>query len=237
MGTENADAVIDFFAAVPLVSSPDRRSNLRATITDTLNSTRSNKVKRAAIEALGFVPGDAAETFDLIAPMFADETLRNSAVKTLLRVPRKQRGEAASADLAKRLVEFAEKTPAKDRTSDAFIDAMQLADQLMGKLPSETAKAYRGRLSEVTVRVVRIRTVEEEMRYDVPYFAVEAGRPVQIILENHDLMPHNLVVTVPGALKEVAQLGLQAGPRGGWQGLQYVPRVEQGLVCHANGQP
>ena len=26
----------------------------------------------------------------------------------------------------------------------------------------------------------------------------------QIVLENHDLMPHNLVVTVPEALKEVA---------------------------------
>ena len=69
------------------------------------------------------------------------------------------------------------------------------------------------------------------MRYDVPYFAVRAGKPVQIVLENHDLMPHNLVVTVPGALKEVAQLGLQAGPNGGWKGLQYVPESDK--VLHA----
>ena len=47
------------------------------------------------------------------------------------------------------------------------------------------------------------------MRYDIPYFAVEAGESVQIVLENHDLMPHNLVITAPEALKEVAQPGLQ----------------------------
>lgn len=61
------------------------------------------------------------------------------------------------------------------------------------------------------------------MRYDVPYFAVQAGKPIQIILENHDLMPHNLVLTTPGSLKAVAQAGLNAGPKGGSTGLAYVP--------------
>ena len=70
---------------------------------------------------------------------------------------------------------------------------MQLADQLLARLPAEAARAYRGRLREVTVRVVLIHTVEEEMRYDTAYFAVEAGRPVQVVLKNEDIMPHNLV--------------------------------------------
>ncbi|MCA9136908.1 MAG: c-type cytochrome, partial [Planctomycetales bacterium] len=65
-------------------------------------------------------------------------------------------------------------------------------------------------------------TVEEEMRYDVPYFVVEAGRPLQVLLENHDLMPHNLVITEPGALKSVAMAGQAAGPEG-TGGLPYVP--------------
>ena len=69
------------------------------------------------------------------------------------------------------------------------------------------------------------------MRYDIPYFAVEAGKSVQIVLENHDLMPHNLVITVPEALKEVAQLGLQVGPNKGWQNLPYVPESDK--VLHA----
>ncbi|MDA7914801.1 c-type cytochrome, partial [bacterium] len=47
----------------------------------------------------------------------------------------------------------------------------------------------------------------------------------------HDLMPHNLVITLPEALKEVAQLGLQVGPNNGWQGLPYVPESDK--VLHA----
>ncbi len=228
---ESDDATIDFLSSVSLVPNNAVRSNLREPVAENIISGTSIAVKRAAVGAIGFVPQDQTATFELVAPLVADEKLRDAAVKTLLRIPRKHRGEMASREIAKTLVELAEKTPAEKRTTDPFIDAMQLADQLMSKLPSELAKEYRARLSEVTVRVVRIRTVEEEMRYDTPYFAVEAGRPLQIILENHDLMPHNLVVTVPGALKEVAQLGLQVGPTGGWKGLQYVPESEKVLFA------
>ena len=49
------------------------------------------------------------------------------------------------------------------------------------------------------------------MRYDVKYFVAAAGKPIQVILQNDDLMPHNLVVVKPGSLKEVA---LQAATDG-----------------------
>ena len=52
-------------------------------------------------------------------------------------------------------------------------------------------------MSEVSVRVVRMKTIKEEMRYDVPYFAATANRPLQIVLQNDDLMPHNLVICKP----------------------------------------
>ena len=42
------------------------------------------------------------------------------------------------------------------------------------------------------------------MQYDTRYFVVQAGKPVQVILENNDAMPHNLVITTPGAMQEVA---------------------------------
>ena len=135
------------------------------------------------------------------------------------------------------LVAYAENTPAKDRTTDKFIDAMQLTDQLMAKIPAPKAKAFRSRLQKVTVRVVKIKTVEEEMRYDVPFFAVQAGTDVQIVLENHDLMPHNLVISAPGTLKEVANLGLQVGPSGGWKGLPYVPESDKVFAATDMLQP
>ncbi|MDB4640720.1 plastocyanin/azurin family copper-binding protein, partial [Pirellulaceae bacterium] len=89
----------------------------------------------------------------------------------------------------------------------------------------------RTRLRTVAVRVVRIHTVEEEMRYDTPYFAVEAGRPVQVVLINEDLMPHNLVITAPDSIREVAELAGQLGPTDGVKGKQYVPKTN--LVLQA----
>ncbi|HIK90953.1 MAG TPA: c-type cytochrome, partial [Planctomycetes bacterium] len=52
---------------------------------------------------------------------------------------------------------------------------------------------------------------------------VEAGRSVQVVLENEDLMPHNLVITRTGKLKEVALAGAELGTTPGLDGKLYVP--------------
>lgn len=216
------DEFVDFLTAVALAPAPEVRTTYRDWITGLLDG-RSPRVTTAAIAALGAIPAGRAETFAKLAPRLTDKTLRPAVVRTLLTVPADERDPVLSGRAATVLVELAETTPAADRTTGEFLDAMQLADGLLARLPVEEAKVLRSRLREVVVRVVRVKTVEEEMRYDVPYFAVEAGRPVQILLENHDLMPHNLVVTVPGELRSVAQRGMEVGPRGQSAGNPYVP--------------
>jgi putative heme-binding domain-containing protein len=229
--SHSEEAKVAFCSAVELIPGAKLRSTLRDQVVSLLKQTEPASVKRTAISALGFIRDKQADSFELIAPFVSDEKLRDSAVKTLLKVPAKQRGAETSIALVGTLVNHAESTPAEKRTSATFVDAMQLTDQLMASVPSDAAKKFRERLDAVTVRVVRIKTVEEEMRYDLPYFAVQAGKSVQIVLENHDLMPHNLVITVPGALKEVAQLGLETGPHNGWKGLQYVPESDKVLFA------
>ncbi|MEM9701001.1 MAG: plastocyanin/azurin family copper-binding protein, partial [Planctomycetota bacterium] len=180
---------------------------------------------------LGAIPAGPADTFNRVAPLLNDESLRPVAVKTLLTVPAEARDPQVSAEAAEVLVQLAENTAASDRTTDDFLAAMSLADGLLARLPAERAKPLRNRLREVVVRVVVVKTVEEEMRYDVPYFAVEAGRPVQILLDNEDLMPHNLVVTSPGQLRDVAERGMEVGPKGGSAGNPYVPDGEDVLFA------
>ncbi len=228
---QGEDVQLAFLSAVSLIPNPDDRKPLRDSVVRLLDQSDSERVVRRALAAIGLIRSELADTFERLAARSKQDRLREAAVKTLLTIPDEAREVDICRDLVNDLVLYAEKTPAEDRTSDAFIDAMQLADQLMAKVPTQLAKQYRDRLSAITVRVIRIRTVEEEMRYDLPFFAVEAGKTVQVILENHDLMPHNLVITAPGALKEVALLGLQAGPNNGWNGLQYVPESEK--VLHA----
>ncbi len=228
---ENADSAADWMNALSVVPSAAMRNRLGNAIAGTLEQTEKLAEKKAAITALGYVTENQDATFDRLAMLLSDERLRNSVVKTLLKIPSDKRGQSTASACVKELVEFAENTPAAERTSDSFLDAMQLADQLFARLPVEDARSYRQRLGKVTVRVVKIHTVEEEMRYDIPYFAVEAGRDVQVVLVNEDLMPHNLVITAEGSLKEVADLGLAVGPNNGHQGKQYVPDSDKVLFA------
>lgn len=224
------EATIDWLRAVTLIPQKDVRAEQRDHVVSLLDASEPRAVRAAAAAALGATPNNRADSFRRLAKLAEIDGLRTAAVRTMLQIAPKDRDQATADRLLDSLVVFAEKTPVAERTSDAFVDAMQLADQLLAKTSVERAKSLRARLREITVRVVRIQTVEEEMRYDTPYFAVEAGRPVQIVLQNEDLMPHNLVITVPDALQEVAQLGLQAGPEG-TDGKAYVPDSDKVLFA------
>ena len=183
------------------------------------------KTRRAALLALQSIATEQSDTFRLAAGLVEDRSLATTAVETMLGVPATERDATISADVVKYLVGFAESTRTRDRTSDSFLSAMQLVDQLMVSVPDAKAKLYRKRLNKVSVRLVKLTTVLDEMRYDAPYFVVEAGRPVQIVLDNRDFMAHNLVITRDGKMKEVAQLGGEAGPA-----KNYLPDVRSDIL-------
>ena len=231
LAAKSKEATLDWLAAVRLIPDPNKRSPLWDPVVKLLDKQQPADVRTAAIESLAAVPAKPAETFERVAPFVSEAKFRPAAVRTMLQIPPKERNPATAANLAKVLVELAETTPAAERTTEDFLNAMQLADQLLASLPVESARAYRERLRAVTVRVVQIHTVEEEMRYDTAYFAVEAGRPVQVVLKNDDLMPHNFVITQPGAFQEVAEAGAVLGPNPGFEGKPYVPKSDK--VLHA----
>ncbi len=225
-GTGAADhpaAPADWLLGVSLIPDPAIRDAQANRVIGYLDPAGGTPTRRQAIRTLATLRTDAVRHARRLAGMIGEAELRSDLVAALLRLPVEQLPPAVAADLAETLVVVAEQTKPSERTSDAFLRSVELSEQAMKALPAETAKALRSRLREVAVRLVRIGTVEEEMRYDVRYFAVEAGRDVQVILDNHDLMPHNFVVTTPGKLKEVAAAGLAVGPGGGTSGKGYVP--------------
>lgn len=228
--TSEAEAdKLDWLAAMALVPDDRVRGEQLDAVISLLSASQPKAVREAAIAALAFMPEKDADMFRLIAPFLSDEDFRTTAVRTLLSIPPDAQPSDLSGSLVETLVGQAEATPADARTMDAFVDAMQLTDQLLAKLPVDDARVYRQRLREITVRVIRIQTVQEEMRYDTSYFAVEAGRPVQVVLRNEDLMPHNFVITVPGALQDVAMAGAELGLMPGFEGKPYIPVSEKVL--------
>ncbi|MCR9199030.1 MAG: plastocyanin/azurin family copper-binding protein [Planctomycetaceae bacterium] len=227
----SADARVSYLAAVSLVPAGDLRDSLRDNVVSCLADDQDVAVRAAAIRTMATFGVARENTFERLADLVSQEALRTPAVRSLLKIPAAQRPVAAAKSLTNVLVKIAEATPAAKRTTNEFLDAMQLADELLARLPADDARAFRKRLQEVVVRVVRLHTVEEEMRYDKTYFAVEAGRPVQVVLENEDLMPHNLVITKTGTLKNVALEGAALGTTPGLDGKLYVPNSSDVLFA------
>lgn len=76
---------------------------------------------------------------------------------------------------------------------------------------------------------IRIRALENEMKYDLKTFTVEAGKAVEIIFENPDFMQHNLVITKPGAMETVGRAADKLATAADGATLQYVPRIPEVL--------
>src|SRR5205085_11629102 len=73
-------------------------------------------------------------------------------------------------------------------------------------LPAADSARVRGELVDLSVSVFVVKTVREQMRFDVTRLVVVAGKDFEIIFENDDMMPHNLVVMQPGAREQVGAI-------------------------------
>ena len=227
---DDSDKTIDYLGSISLIKDRSLLSNYSDQIWQAFKSPEQS-LRVEAIKAMAVLPEDQEKVFNELEPLITENKFRVSAVATLSKVPEESRDPAVSKTIVSSLLSYAKETLTEDRTSDQFLDAMQLADQLLKRLPADAAKQFRSQLSEVSVRVVRVTTLEDEMQYDVPYFAVEAGRPVQIILDNVDLMAHNLVLCQPGKLRDVAIDGFEVGPKNGLDGKPYVPKTDDVLAA------
>ncbi|GLR18541.1 hypothetical protein GCM10007940_31570 [Portibacter lacus] len=76
-----------------------------------------------------------------------------------------------------------------------------------------------------------IRTIKNEMKYDLTKFTVKAGEMVEVVFENNDFMQHNLVIVDKGGLEKVGAGAdkLAADPQGAEK--SYVPDMKE--VLHA----
>ena len=172
----------------------------------------------ALVSSLPYLPGppgnDATArihtvAFDPLAALVRESTdapAQTAAVRALIQMPLGAFPADRAEPLAQAIVSRVRDTPPGRRTDPAMLDLVELGGRLSDTLPAGIGGPLRRELDTLGVRVIRIATVAEEMRFDRQWFVVEAGRPVEIVLSNPDAMPHNLVVGQPGS---VAQIGAQ----------------------------
>jgi azurin len=200
---------VRYLPAAPASGGAGLRDQLFAPIAKLLATNEGPPIRTAALDALGWIRGDAA-TFDLLAKEVkpdAEPASRAAAIASLQRIPDSAWPPASIEPLARAIVAIVGATPEDRRTDPDALDAIQFGEKLAAKLPDDPKRAIRRDLRALGVQVVRIQAIPEKLSFDLKWFVVEAGKAVQVVLFNPDAMPHNLIVSQPGSLESVGTAG------------------------------
>ena len=250
LATRSVQGLRDLLGAMPLIRDPELRASLYPSVEPLLHglpvSLASGReaggestsiIRRAAMNALTYVRGQEAPTFRALAKYVRENVDRQAAIIALQRIPTAYWPAEEARPLLENIVASIRQIPVRDRTAPAALDALQLGDALVALLPADTARTIRKELAGLGVRVIRVGTVLEQMRYDVDRIVVQAGKPVEILFENSDMMPHNFVITRPGALEEIGLLAEATATQPDAPRRQYVPASAKILLASRLLQP
>ena len=218
LASRSSRSLADLMEAAALVRDADQRNALYGRIKALLQDPstgrasddgpgQSSRVLRAAIRALAHMDRHSGEVFQLLVGFAGSGAHWNDAVTVMAGIPKSQWAEEEAAGLVGALLRNTSEVPEAERGRKPFETAVAFGLELVGFLPPEQAEEAREAFEELVVQRIRIVAVPKELRFDKLNFNVIAGRPVEILFENPDEMPHNLLVTKPGTLKEVGEAG------------------------------
>ena len=194
---KNREALIAALSSVPDAA-------LRAQFQGKLSELKpaNDNVLRAVLTALPLMgPANAKTNFPVVAKYLIEGKERNAAASAILAMPRDSWDKAQAGAIAESILEHAKKLDAGARTRQEFLELNQLGMEMASLADNG---ALRKELRGLGVPVFVVKTVHEQMRYDTQRLVVEAGKPFEIILQNADAMPHNMVIVEPGQHMAVA---------------------------------
>ena len=236
--TDSRTVLLD---AIPLITDANLRAKFFPLVSALFTAEAARpaaNVRAAALRALPFLGDEnAAASFKLLAAQLRTGTQRPTITRSLLQLPRTAWVDAEAAALTENILAYARTVPTERRTTQDFVETVQLGNELAGRLPPAEGTRVRRTLRELGVSVFIVKTVREQMRFDVTQLVVEAGKPFEIILENVDIMPHNLVVVTPGAREEVGLAAMTLPATPDKLGRLYVPESKKVLAASKMLEP
>lgn len=213
----------DLVLGVPIVRDEAIRTGLYGKVEPLLEQNDRPELRRAAIRVISTLPAHEQEAFRKLASLIAGGVEREAAIASLQKIPRKSWPGDDAAALVQPVLGFLKSVPAAERTTPEYLEALQLGADLAALLSADDAREVTRAINELGVKVIVIRTVYEQMLFDKQLVAVEVGKPVEIVFENDDVMPHNMVVVAPGAVEEIGLAAEKMRPEPDAQGKLYIP--------------
>ncbi len=194
-------------------------------------------IRNASIAAaVHLVPGEGS-TFNALADFVLTNKSRVAAVRGLSRLPKRSWAPEKIKPLVGDIISRVSSLPASMRTETDVVDEISLGKKLTTALPGDEAKQMRSELNELGVNVIVLRPIPHRMQYDQATFFVEAGKPFQLILDNTDIMPHNVVITQPGAYAKVGIAAELMATDKDARRKGYVPNMKEVLYASDMLQP
>ncbi|MEO6740435.1 MAG: HEAT repeat domain-containing protein, partial [Chthoniobacteraceae bacterium] len=189
--------------AIAFIPDPTLRAKFQPLLTAALGDA---KFRGGAMKALPLMGAENAKAnFKmLVAGMQSPET-RTTAARAVMQLPRDSWDKALAGAAAEGILTWAKTVPQGDRTKQDFVETVQTGMEFASLLPADSASKIRKELRGLGVSVFVVKTVHEQMRYDTTRIVVEKGKPFEIIIENLDAMPHNLVIVDSGTRQNVAE--------------------------------
>jgi len=201
-----------------------------------LAENKNGKFVDTALRNLPLLGADNAPAAYALAAGFVKSGKHlNPAIYALARLQSAWKADDA-AMLTKAILDDSGKQPANKRTSADYVAAIQLARDLAALLPADQGDTIRKALRQISVDVVVIKTVREQLRFDTTRIVVAAGKQTEIIFENDDVMPHNLIIAEAGQRAAIGMKAMTMPPSPDKQGRLYVPdekAVGKGIIKEA----
>ena len=222
---KNPAARVTLIDSIILLMDPTFRAAFEPLLTNTIADAKTpGSVRSSALTALPLMGSDyTRKNFGILAAHLREGPDLTTASRAVMQLPRDGWVKEQAAPVAEAILAWARKMPAAKRTAQDYIETVQVGMEMAALLPPQDNLRIRKQLLDLGVRVFVIKSVREQMRYDTTRIVVEAGKPLEIILENVDMMPHNLVIVQPGAREEVGNQAQTMAPNPDKQGRLYVP--------------
>ena len=85
--------------------------------------------------------------------------------------------------------------------------------------------------------VINMKTIQNEMKFDLSEFVVKAGETVSLVFENNDFMQHNLLILAEGSIEKVGAAADKLAQDPNAADRNYIPRMPEVLQATALVNP
>ena len=203
-GNKN-DGLINLLESLQHIPESETRALFYEQVRASMLSTENNEIATKAVDTMSTIPGHEAEKIDDLLSFVEKNQHRSNAVAAIGKIASTHWRPSHATRLVATTIKHVTKVTPAERAATAIADEVKLALKFVDLLPQAERDEARSTLQGFHATVLQLGTLPHRMAYDREKMVVQAGSSVQLVFKNLDNMPHNFVLTKPGALAKTGQ--------------------------------